>query len=127
MSVLRSYRSQIVDDTKMGIPDVHIKNLATQSGTTTNIDGHFNILARETDVLEISHVSIKNFTIQAKDLTGTLTTSFGETLNEVVLDPSKKKKSWLKWLAITAVGTGLLLAFSGSEEEEEEKVKQVIL
>ncbi|CAL2104479.1 conserved protein of unknown function [Tenacibaculum sp. 190130A14a] len=125
MSVLRSYRSRIVDDTNMGLPDVHIKNLAMHSGTTTNIDGYFNILANESDILEISHVSIKNFTIQAKDLRNTLTTSFGETLDEVVIALPKKNKSWLGWLAAGVLGVGLLVAFSSSEEEKE--VKRVVL
>jgi iron complex outermembrane receptor protein len=77
----------VTDNTGMPLPGASIKVMGTSRGTTTDFDGNFSIEASQGDVLEISYVGFKTYTLTLADQTNLsvqLETDASE-LNEVVV------------------------------------------
>lgn len=77
----------VTDNTGISLPGASIKVMGTSRGTTTDFDGNFSIEASQGDVLEISYVGFKTYTLTLADQTNLsvqLETDASE-LNEVVV------------------------------------------
>ncbi|WP_272151881.1 carboxypeptidase-like regulatory domain-containing protein [Tenacibaculum aiptasiae] len=124
-------QGKIIDETGMGIPNVHISVVGNPSiGTTTDIDGNYSLLVGSTAKLNFSHLGKGIKTIPVSQIPGVLKLDANfEMLDEVEITLPPKKKSYLGWkiAGATAATLAFLALLSGSDEKKEKNVQKVVL
>ncbi len=102
----------VTDNNGQPLPGVNVIVKGTTTGTTTDINGNYEITANEGDVLVFSYVGFetKEFTVTSGDSTLNITLQEGGvSLTEVVISANKREQTVMETpMAVQAIGANKL-------------------